>query len=249
MDEKIFVFRLSGNFAHFNIPLTTPKYLKQTYNIIPKTTILGLLGAILGYSGYERNNKETEFYSKLKHIKCFIIPEKYPFNKFLIKYNSLNSFSNNDKTNPNIIINEEILFKPSYIIGLLINESKDNQLINKLIQKISHYHLYLGKNEFFANIELIKSELLNFEIVNNKETKIDSIFPVSILKNSSDEIKSIILDQFQSSLEFTKDFFYPNCIDIGYLKEDKDKNKELIEINLNFNLIKISSLDKIVYLF
>jgi CRISPR-associated protein Cas5h len=244
MAEKLIVFKLSGKFAHFNLPLTTPKYLKRTYNVIPKTTLLGILGAMLGYNGYEQNTKEPQFYSKLKHIKCFIIPEIYPFNKFLIKYNSLNSFCNNDKQNPNIIISEEILLNPCFIIGLLVDEIKDKELIQVSFDKISHYHLYLGKNEFFANIEPLGKELLDFYIINEKNIKIDSIFPITILQDRIDEIKSIILDNFQLSFEFTKDSFYPKVVDIGYLSDN-----ETVQIKPNVQLIKVKELNKIAYLF
>uniref|UniRef100_UPI003AF8E80C CRISPR-associated protein Cas5 n=1 Tax=Campylobacter fetus TaxID=196 RepID=UPI003AF8E80C len=44
-------FKLSGKFAHFKKP-DVNEYAYFTYNNIPKPTLLGLLGAIIGLKGY-----------------------------------------------------------------------------------------------------------------------------------------------------------------------------------------------------
>jgi len=185
--EKLLVFNLKGNFAHFNNPLTFSKYLKHTYYIPPKSTILGLLGSLIGLDGYG-NKKIPEFIDKLSNINLYIKVIDYKkLNKMIVQYNSLNSFANNVVINPNVIMKEEILCNPKYEIGLLLDDSNElhNKIIHNIKNNVSKYHLYLGKNEFFVNIEYI--DLFDFKYIDKITSEfidkhggviIDSIFPI-----------------------------------------------------------------------
>jgi len=185
---------LKGNFAHFNNPLTFPKYLKHTYYIPPKSTILGLLGSLIGLDGYNKKDEKSsdandpEFLKKLSKIYLYIKVNNYKkLNKINVKYNSLNSFSNNTTKDPNVIMQEEILCNPDYEIGLVLDDSLDlhKNIINNIKNNVSEYHLYLGKNEFFANINFIGLfnfkylDEINSDFINkNNSIVIDSIFPI-----------------------------------------------------------------------
>jgi CRISPR-associated protein Cas5h len=248
---KLIQFELSGKFAHFNYPFTHKKKLKKTFNIIPKTTILGLLGSILGLKGYQNlKTNEPEFYTKLKDIKIYISLSGI-FEKDLIKYNSINSFASN---RVGIQIEEEILLNPKYEIGLIIDENNETHknllnIFSKNDKKLfSHYHLYLGKNEFFANINKIKI-INDFEIEKfesgNEVKNINSIFEIRILEK--DELKEIldklILDTFSYDIDFSnnKKIISKIC-EIGYFLKE-----EFIFLKEETNFLKINN--KYYYLF
>jgi len=74
--KKLISFTIKSDFGMFKKPDINDKIF-ITYNIIPKTYIFGLLGAIMGYEGYAQNRDKTkmpEFYEKLKDIRVAIAP-------------------------------------------------------------------------------------------------------------------------------------------------------------------------------
>ena len=180
--NKLLTFRLYGNFAHFNQPMSNR--FRNTYSIIPKPQLLGLIGSIAGLEGYKNKTTTPEFYRLIRDLKVFIKPNDYSDRKFTVKYNSLNSFLNNrvDTGSPNVIINEQVLLNPDYEIGLLLDENND--LHNTIIENIQHnrsvFHIYLGKNEFFANVQYIS--LGNYEINSMREAMCCSILPFDELE-------------------------------------------------------------------
>ena len=189
--NKLLIFRLHGNFAHFNQPISNR--FRNTYSIIPKPQLLGLIGSIAGLEGYKNKSTGPEFYRLLSDLKVSIKPNNNSDRKFTVKYNSLNSFLSNrvnpeivggrvKPSIPNVIINEQILLYPDYEIGLLLDENND--LHNTIIENIRHnrsvFHIYLGKNEFFANVQYIS--LNDYEINSTKEVMCRSILPFDELE-------------------------------------------------------------------
>jgi len=188
--NKLLIFRLYGSFAHFNQPISNR--FRNTYSIIPKPQLLGLIGSIAGLEGYKNRSTLPEFYRIIGNLKVFIKPNNNYDKKFIVKYNSLNSFLNNrvDTASPNVIINEQVLLYPDYEIGLLLDENND--LHNTIIENIQHnrsvFHIYLGKNEFFANVQYISLE--NYEINSTREAMCRSIIPFDELeKEGTDNMK------------------------------------------------------------
>lgn len=188
--NKLLIFRLYGNFAHFNQPISNR--FRNSYSIIPKPQLLGLIGSIAGLEGYKNKSTVPEFHRLIGDLKVFIKPNDNSDKKFIVKYNSLNSFLNNrvDTGSPNVIINEQVLLNPDYEIGLLLDENND--LHNTIIENIQHnrsmFHIYLGKNEFFANVQYISLE--NYEINSTKEARCCSILPFDELeKEGTDNMK------------------------------------------------------------
>jgi len=189
--NKLLIFRLYGSFAHFNQPISNR--FRNTYSIIPKPQLLGLIGSIAGLEGYKNRSTLPEFYRMIGNLKVFIKSNNNYDKKFIVKYNSLNSFLSNrvnpemigDKVKPsipNVIINEQVLLYPDYEIGLLLNENND--LHSTIIENIRHnrsvFHIYLGKNEFFANSQYISLE--NYEVNFKKEAMCRSILPFDELE-------------------------------------------------------------------
>lgn len=188
--NKLLIFRLYGNFAHFNQPISNR--FRNTYSIIPKPQLLGLIGSIAGLEGYKNNTIYPDFYSRIGDLRVYIKSNNSSDKKFSVKYNSLNSFLNNrvDSGSTNVIINEQVLLEPDYEIGLLLD--KNNGLHSTIIENIRHncsvFHIYLGKNEFFANVQYISLD--DYEINSTKEVMCRSILPFDELeKEGTDNMK------------------------------------------------------------
>lgn len=244
--KKVLLLELKGKFGHFNDPVTMPKYFKRSYNIIPKNTFLGLIGGMLGLKGYSEMENMPEFYELLKEMKIFIIPKKYPFKKFVIQYNSLNSFANNDKKDPNVIMKEEILLNPNFEIGIQVENSELYEKIKLFLEKKkSVYHLYLGKNEFFANINYLGEQ--EIKPIEKTEIEVSSIFPVESLEEQEKYVDNIIIDTFLKEMKFYPDIKKVVGVPekVGFLEDEEE-----IEIKKEFlDRYKILNDGRIVYFF
>ena len=185
--NKLLTFRLYGSFAHFNQPVSNR--FRNTYSIIPKPQLLGLVGSIVGLRGYK--NKETipEFYQKIGTLKVFVKPNNIQDRKFVVTYNSMNSFLNNrvDTGSPNVIINEQVLMGPDYTIGLLLDETDSihKNIIENIRYNRSVFPIYFGKNEFFANIQF--NSLDDYEDNAENEVICHSILPFDQLQTECSE--------------------------------------------------------------
>ncbi len=201
---KLLKFKLFGDFAHFNQPISNR--FRNTYSIIPKPQLLGLIGSIVGLGGNKNKELEPEFYRILKDIKVFIKCNNYQDKKFIVLYNSMNSYLNNrvDAGPPNVIINEQILLEPNYEIGLLLNENNiiHNRIIENIQNNQSIFSIYLGKNEFFANIQYISLE--DYEINFKEEVSCSSIFPFDEFKDS--RVNNMKLEMLP--IDFNENFKY-----------------------------------------
>ena len=179
---KLLTFRLYGSFAHFNQPISNR--FRNTYSIIPKLPLLGLIGSIVGLGGYKNKKTIPEFNQLIGNLKVYIKANNISNKKFIVKYNSLNSFLNNrvDTGSPNVIINEQVLLNPDYEIGLLLDENNDmhKTIIKNIRNNRSVFPIYLGKNEFFANIKYLSLE--DYELNSTKEVVCQSILPLDELE-------------------------------------------------------------------
>ena len=95
--NKIISFNIQSDFGMFKKPDVNNVYF--TFNIVPKPTLLGILGAIIGLKGYSQMKKDDEFpefYKKLQDLYIGIIPygNKGVFQKRLIKYNNTVGYAN-----------------------------------------------------------------------------------------------------------------------------------------------------------
>ncbi len=206
--DKIISFDISSDFGMFKKPDVNNVYF--TFNIIPKPTLLGILGAIIGLRGYsQQNNKDyPEFYEKLKDLLIGIKPygNKGVFQKRLIKYNNTVGYANKDGGTLNIV--EQTLIEPKYKIYIGLDLSKENhKKLNEFIdEKIVQYAYipYMGKNEFKLDIDNVKHYDNIKTFIPADEFAIFSLFP-----NISDQaIKTdeALRDPFDSSMN--ESYFY-----------------------------------------
>jgi CRISPR-associated protein Cas5h len=183
--KQLISFDIKADFGFLKKPDTNePMYL--TFNMIHKPFVLGLLGAILGERGFQKNEILPDYYIKLKDILIGIMPlnaEKGNFKKTVIKYNNGVGYASKE-TGGNLIITEQTLVKPSYRIYLLT----DNQ---KLLQRIQNYEAeflpYLGKNDFslwWENVQVYKYE----EFVPKQSYKVNSVFIKKMIVKDGKEV-------------------------------------------------------------
>lgn len=175
-------FDLWGNTAFFKKP-DVNSYAYFTYNNIPKISLLGILGSIIGLNGYrqQKNDKYPEFYSELKNLKVSIIPlaDKGYFSKKIQVFNNTTGFYNKDvKRLPcSLNVREQWLNNPKWQIYILDNNSIDRKIFNRITEYIldrkCEFIPYLGKNNHPANIDKCKIVELNSV---NDINYIDSLF-------------------------------------------------------------------------
>lgn len=183
---KTLKFTLSGKTAFFKKP-DVNTYLYFTYGNIHKVALLGIFGAILGYSGYNtmklkeilnKSNKKDnykeifpEFYERLKNIKVSIVPKAHK--GFIPK--KVQSFNNSvgyasKELGGNLIVKEQWLEKPSWDIYVLADNEESEKLAEYILNNKAVYSPYLGKNDHCADIcdaKLIEArEAVNTDSIN-----------------------------------------------------------------------------------
>lgn len=152
-----------------------------SYNFIHKPAVLGLLGAILGYTGYSKSGSKEmpEYYKKLKDLKIAIQPlYSKPLKKVITGFNNATGLGSDAGVWQ---IKEQILVGEPYIkyrIFILEDNSEQtnnelNGLKKRLKKNESEYPLYFGKNEFFAHYENYKE--YEATKINNGEYYINSL--------------------------------------------------------------------------
>lgn len=87
---KLISFDIFAEMGFFKKPdINSGVYL--TYNMLHKPALLGILGAVIGLSGYKENGKLPEYYNILRELRVGIQPlnsDKGNYTKTVIKYNN-----------------------------------------------------------------------------------------------------------------------------------------------------------------
>jgi len=189
---KALKFKLKGKTAFFKKPEVNT-YLYFSYGNIHKIALLGILGSILGLTGYsfQKDKDYPEFYEELNDLKVSIVPlcEKGVFLRKSQVFNNSVGYASQEEGG-NLIVKELWLENPEWDIYLMIEGYKyEEELQERLINKRFVYIPYLGKNDHYANIE-------NVEIVDLEEVKdackIDSLFIKKYFEFMEEDIFSIL---------------------------------------------------------
>lgn len=192
-------FNLSGKTAIFKRP-DVNAYCLFTYSHIHKPALLGILGSICGFKGYNQqkayNNKclqekrksdileYPEFYEKLKDIKIAIIPKSPIFSTKKQTFNNSVGYANSD--GGTLIVVEQWLENPAWEIYILLDGSEVTEnLKNRLINKDFIYVPYLGKNDHFANITDV--EVVDLQKVENSKKIHSLIFAKNVDKTEESD--------------------------------------------------------------
>lgn len=171
---KAVKFTLKGKTAFFKNPEVN-SYFYFTYGNIHKPALLGMFGAILGYKGYESSFEVyPEYYDKLKELKVAIIPhqEHGCFARKVQVFNNSVGYASQEQGG-NLIVKEQWLENPSWMIYVLIDDDESQKLSEYLLERKAVYIPYLGKNDHPAIIENVG--VVDLQMNNSKNIRIDSL--------------------------------------------------------------------------
>lgn len=161
---KALKFTLSGNTAFFKVPSVNSNCY-FTYGNIHKPALLGIFGAILGYSGYmNQTSTYPEYYDKLKDLQISIIPNRRNFKKKIQVFNNSVGYASKQEGG-NLIVKEQWLEDPSWTVYVMISNEESEKLADHMIHRRCVYIPYLGKNDHPADIH----DISYAEISENKE--------------------------------------------------------------------------------
>jgi len=161
--DRCLSFRLSGPWGHFR--RVEGNTVKTTYRIIPRTTVAGLLAAVLGI---ERNNYYQLFGPEVSAIAVEPLTElrtvNLPVNNLTTSTEGLKGVNTRGKVSvyyPDPTVdrqrtNYEVLVDPSYRVDVwLDNDKMYERLRTMLADGKSHYTPSLGLSEYLAEIKYL----------------------------------------------------------------------------------------------
>lgn len=180
-------FTLSGRNAFFKKPEVN-SYYYFTFGQIHKVALLGVFGAILGYSGYSQKEWKSkgkkaaiteefpEFYEKLKEIKVSVVPKnkKGYISKKVQYFNNSVGYASQEQGG-NLIVKEQWLENPKWEIYVLLDCEDAEKLAEFVRNQKCIYIPYLGKNDHMADI----TATAIVELMENEEPEIylSCLFP------------------------------------------------------------------------
>lgn len=238
--DKILVFDVWGDYAHFRKPYTTTSPL--TYPFPPRTAICGLIGAIIGLS--KENNEYLKYFSKQDAfigIKLLMPIKKTRIAQNLIKTADSGMFPIKTRTQ----IKYELIKDPKYRIYFYhTNNQREiyTELKNKLEEHKSCYTPCLGLSEHIANFQYIDEYSVESLINNFQEcVEISTIMPKSLIKIDNFEdgeyFSCVVPNEMQtdrSVTEYLEVIFERNCKPIKVLTNSYFK---VIGTNTNENIM------------
>lgn len=182
--ERCLSFRLSGPWGHFR--RVEGNTVKTTYRIIPRTTVAGLLAAVLGIG---RNQYYDLFGPESSAIaidpKGELRTINLPVNNLTTSQEGLKGVNTRgkvsvyypDPTEDRQRTNYEVLVEPEYRIDLwLSDEETYDKLREYLAEGKSYYTPSLGLSEHLADIEYL-GEYEVTEIAQSEPHSVDSAVP------------------------------------------------------------------------
>ncbi|MDR2966967.1 MAG: CRISPR-associated protein Cas5 [Methanobacteriaceae archaeon] len=161
-----------SSFGCFTKPFSNTGGL-LTYLIPPKTSIIGIIGAILGYEfndfkQIDENNRKYKI-EELYDIKIAI----QPLFDLKTKRVTFNYGYGNEKGLKNI--KQDVLIEPYYKLYLSFPDSledKETLFLERIKNKFSIYSLYMGRNEFLLNYKYLQSLPFSNHILNINNQKV-----------------------------------------------------------------------------
>ena len=130
-NQKLISFDLKAEMGFFKKPdINDGIYL--TYNMLHKPALLGILGAIVGLKGHEKEGVLPEYYCTVRDLKVAVQPlasDNGNYTKEVITYNNGTGFASNE-AGGNLIVKEQTLLKPSYRCYLLLNTNDETEKNN-----------------------------------------------------------------------------------------------------------------------
>lgn len=246
---KAISFEISGKTAIFKKP-DVNSYAYFTYNNIHKPALLGVLGAIIGLSGYLKlyeqnrglkkgklgyNNGYPDYYERLNKLKISIIPltGKTPntgyFTKKIQTFNNSVGYASKE-LGGNLVIREQWLENPKWKIIILENENEEYKKIKEyLLNRKAVYIPYLGKNDHPANIDNVQEMELK---ISKNFGKIDSLFIENYFEIEDSAGRRVLPFIFKESspISLQKDFHFYEYENMIFTNQKISLKKEYINI-------------------
>lgn len=175
---KLLIFDIWGDYAHFRKPYTTTSPL--TYSIPSRTSITGIVGAILGIDK-NKNNIELNYENCNISLKILKPIKKVLINQNLINTKDAKLMSRMKPKGGRTQIRFETLKDVEYRIYIeLFEKEKNIKLKEKLIEHNSFYSICFGITEHIANFKFVgESEYVEKE----GNAEIDSVINMENIKN------------------------------------------------------------------
>ena len=203
MYEKVIEMDIWSTYGCFNKSFSNKGGL-LTYPIPPKTSIIGMIGSVLGinFDDYDEIN-ERKVYSIEKFFDVQIsVQALFDLKTARLVYN------NCDKTIANIY--QDILVNPKYKIFISFPDSLkeyESEFIKKLKTHSTIYNLYMGRNEYPLNYEYLRS----FNRIDKTFTDDDEIEELKVIgtikRSKFEEVSINKIDKFSSKIIGSKPFF------------------------------------------
>lgn len=240
--SKIIEIDIWSNFGCFSKPFSNSGGI-LTYLIPPKTSIIGIIGAILGYdfnSYKEHDNIKEYLIEKLYGIKISVQP-LFELNSKRVTFNRVSG--NVDKLSIENM-HQDVLINPYYklFISFPDNLKNDEEMfLDRITNHQTIYNLYMGRNEFplsynLCNIFDYESIFLNknniHEFFEENDVKIYGSLNRKFIKDTelksvgNNETEGLIFDFSKNNESYLKSFYeyiireYPvertNFIDFKY---------------------------------
>lgn len=236
---KCLVFDIYGEYGHFRKFYTTSSPL--TFSVPPRTSIAGLIGALIGLEKEEYIKYFTKDKSKIA------IQILNPVNKSRLSINLINTKECYNKTHNKIKENKgrtqvtmELLKNPSFRIYF---SHEDENIYNKVKEFLeggkNYYTLSMGLSEFIAQHKYV-GEIDIKEEANNELVYIDTVI------NFNEDIEI----EFENNKEYFKDTMQ-NEMDLNRVVTEYVKvlfERQGLPIKCNANYYLGSSGEKIVFL-
>lgn len=236
--SKVLVFDIWGNYAHFRKPYTTTSPL--TYSIPSRTSLTGIIGAILGIEK-EKNNEGLNYINCNLSLRILNPIKKVLINQNLINTKTAKMMARMESKGGRTQIRFEKLKDVKYRIYVeLFNKELNKKLLNNLKEHSPVFTTSLGLSEDLANFSYIGE----FEYKKNSgDVNIDSVVNMNGLTPKNIE--------FEDGKEYFADTYALE------MKEDREVTKYgeiLIERTgksiklLNSDYIILTNEEKIVWI-
>ena len=237
---KVLIFDIYGRFAHFRKFYTNSSSL--TYGIPPRTTVAGIVAAIMGYerdSYYEKFssdklrlaikkiNKTTKLIQTLNYTRATSMGELVKgVGPTQVPFEVLNSFQG-VKFRIYLTYDDDLIF---------------HEIERRVREGLFIYPPYLGSASFGCNISYI--DTLEFEEIKSKEyINIEGVIRADFIEDINLKNYNGTLIKERIPVDFSKE---RNIIDVSsYVYDDEGKS---LEIKINERIIKISNGEHIIFM-
>jgi CRISPR-associated protein Cas5h len=183
---KTLCFKLYGDFGHFRPYFTTTSPI--TYTIIPPTSVMGVIGAILGF-----DKKDNEYYRLLKKAGTRVgIGIKKRMKKKCFGINLINTKGNywvptsRNSNGPRSPTRFEYVIKPEYFIYVTMRDEKLLEKLSAMIKEHkSFYSVSLGLASLLADFKFIMFDTA-IKVDIEEPVEVSSVVPLDLLANDGD---------------------------------------------------------------